>query len=110
MPVIQKKVSIAANTTESNILAGDPWEFLSFDAQVVFGFNQSATGLEVDIHTGHDNIASQMEPLISATYPNADEMDLIDLVAGGERIVAKVTNTTGGSLDLYYKIVITPLV
>ena len=110
MPMIQKKVTIAANTTVSNVLAGDPWEFLSYDAQVQFGFNQSATGLEVSLHTGHDQLADSIEPLISATYPNNDEMDLVDLVGGGERMVMKVTNTTGGGLDLYYRILITPFV
>lgn len=109
MPVIQKKVSIAANTTESNILAGENFEFLPYDAQVEFGMNQSATGLAVDIHSGQDLLCDSMEPLISATYPNNEEMDFRDLAAAGERMTVKVTNTTAGALDLYYRVIVTPL-
>jgi len=110
MPVVQKKVSIAANTIESNILAGDPFEFLQYDAQVVFGFNASATGLAVDIFTGTDLVVSELEPLVAATYPNNDELDVTDLVGAGERVTIRVNNTTGGALDLYYRLIITPLV
>ncbi|MFV2082063.1 MAG: hypothetical protein ACC669_09355 [bacterium] len=110
MPLVQKKVAIAANTIESNILAGDPFEFLMYNAEVLFGFNQSATGLTVDVFTGTDLIVSELEPLVSATYPDSDQMDVPDLVGAGERITVRVNNTTGGALDLYYKLLITPLV
>jgi len=76
----------------------------------VMGFNAAAVGLEIDVLTGNDSIASAAEPLVAATYPNSDEMDLVDLVGGGERIVIKVNNTTGAPIILYYKILITPLV
>jgi len=109
MPVMQFKQSIAANTTEGNILQGKTFEFLPYNSRVDFGFNQSATGLEVDVHSGQDLLCSQFEPLISATYPKNEEMDFMDLVANGERLTVKVTNTTGGALDLYVRILVGPI-
>lgn len=108
MPVMQKSVSIAANATETNILQGEPFEFLPYNAEVQFGLNQSATGLEVDVHSGQDMLCSQFEPLIQTTMPNNEEMDFSDLVAAGERLTIKVTNTTGGALSLLYRIIINP--
>lgn len=110
MPVIQKKTAIAANSVESNILAGENFEFLPYDAEVQFGFNQSATGLTIDAHSGQDLLCDAVEPLISATYPNNEEMDFSDIAGAGERLTVKVTNTTGGSLDLYYRIIINPII
>lgn len=109
MPVMQKVVSIAANTTESNILAGENFEFLPYNAEVQFGFNQSATGLEIDVHSGQDLLCSQFEPLIQTTAPNNEEMDFSDIVAAGERLTVKVTNTTGGALNILYRIIINPM-
>ena len=110
MAVIQKKVAVAANTTNKNILSGEEFEFLPFHAQVTFGFNQSATGLEIDVHTGQDLLCKALEPLISATYPNNDEMDFVDIVAAGERLTVQVRNTTAGSLDCYARILIDPVI
>lgn len=109
MPTIQKTVSIGAGVTVQNQLAGDEFEFLPYNAHVLFGFNQSAAGLQVTVHTGTDLITKSFEPLVSATYPNNDEMDFDDIVAAGERLTITVTNPTGGALSLYYRIVIRPV-
>lgn len=110
MPAIQQKDVITANSTVRNILAGNNFEFLPYTlADVLFGFNQSATGLLVSVFTGGDLITDDYEPLISGTYPDNEQMDFDDKVEGGERIVVKVVNTTGGDLDLYTRIVINPL-
>jgi hypothetical protein len=109
MPLLAKTVSIGANSVESNILTGDPFEFLPYNAEVQFGFNQSAIGLSIDVHSGQDLLCDSYEPLIKVASPNNEEMDFSDLVGGGERLTVKVTNTTGGALDLYYRIIINPL-
>lgn len=110
MPAIQQKDNILANSTVRNVLAGNNFEFIPYNlAEVLFGFNQSATGLLISVFTGGDLITDDFEPLISATYPNNEEMDFDDQVENGERLVVKVVNITGGALDLYTRIVINPL-
>lgn len=109
MPVIQKLVQIGAGATTSNILSGDEFEFIPYNARVDFGFNQSATGLVLDVHSGNDLLGKSFEPYILANYPDNERMDFSDLIGAGERVTVSARNTTGGALDLYYRLVITPL-
>lgn len=110
MPVIQKKVAIAAGAVNDNVLTGSQFEFLPYNAKLDFGMNQSATGLVVDAYSGQDVLCEQMEPPINARYPvNPDDYTLTDVAAGGERIKVRVRNTTAGSLDFYLGVIITPV-
>lgn len=110
MPVIQKKVSIAANTVNDNVLSGSQFEFLPYPAKVDFGMNQSATGLVVDAYSGQDALCEAMEPPINARYPvNPDDFTLTDVAGAGERLKVRVRNTTAGPLDFYIGAIITPL-
>lgn len=108
MPVIQKKVSIPANSVTDNVLSGSQFEFLPWPAKVDFGMLQSATGLVVDVYSGQDTLAESMEPAIAARYPiNPDDFTLTDVAAAGERLKVRVRNTTAGALDFYTSTIIT---
>lgn len=110
MPTIQKKVTLAANTVNDNILTGSQFEFLPFNAHILFGFNQSATGLVLDVYSGMDTVAEAFEPAIAAAYPvYPDAFTLEDVAAAGERLKVRVRNTTGGSLDIYMSARINPV-
>lgn len=110
MPVIQKKVTVLANTVNDNVLTGSQFEFLPYHAKVDFGMNQSATGLVVDVYSGQDVVAEQMEPPINVRYPvNPDDFTLTDVAGAGERLKMRVRNTTAGNLDLYIGVIITAL-
>lgn len=110
MPLIQQSTTILANATNDNIYSGSQWEFLPFNAALLFGFNASAIGLEIDVYTGQDVLVETMIPLIKATMPIfPEDYGLEDVAAGGERIKARVRNTTGGSLILLSALRITPI-
>lgn len=109
MPVIQKKVSIAANSVNDNVITGSQFEFLPYPAKLDFGMNQSAAGLIVDAFSGQDTVCEAMEPPINARYPvNPDDFTLTDVAGAGERIKVRVRNTTAGALDFYLGLIITP--
>lgn len=101
MPVIQRTVSIAANAVDANIFAGSAFEFARRPSVVSIGIVESATGLLVTINSGADVIAEEFEPQIKTAYPIIpDEMYYTDAMEAGDRLVARVRNTTGGALTV----------
>jgi len=109
MPVIQGSVSVAANSTNDNVLSGSQYEFLPWNAVLEFGLAASANGLNADVFSGQDVLAESM--LLSAAnhipiYP--DDFTLNDVAAAGERIKVRLRNTTGGALTGFWSIKITP--
>lgn len=110
MPVIQKEISIAANTANENILAGSAFEFLRGNAVVSIGITGSATGLVANIQSGADIVVEESPVAIKTTYPIIpDEMYYNDVGVLGDRLVVRVRNTTGGALTARCIVQITPL-
>lgn len=109
MPVIQSSVSIAANSTNDNVLTGSQFEFLPYDAYLEFGVNGSAAGLVADIYSGQDTIAEGMGVNTQNRFPvYPDDFPLNDVAAAGERIKLRARNTTAGALTLFFSVRITP--
>jgi len=112
MPIIQKGSSnnIAASTSYPNLLSGEFFEFLPYNALIEVGLNASAVGILIDFISGTDVIAKDYVPLIKATSPiYPDEFTLQDIAAAGERLVLAARNTTGGALTLLYTVRISPI-
>ncbi|HEX2980674.1 MAG TPA: hypothetical protein VHO48_10465 [Anaerolineaceae bacterium] len=109
MPVIQKKVTVAAGAV-SEPLAGSLYEFLPYNAKIDFGIVGSAAGFNVDVVSGSDVLAEGMEPPITNRFPiNPDDFTLTDVAAAGERLKVRARNTTAGNLDLFVAVIITPI-
>lgn len=109
MPLIQGSVSIAANSTNDNVLAGSQFEFLPYDAVLEFGLNGSAIGLNADVYSGQDVLAEAMQVTAQNRVPvYPDDFNLNDVAAAGERIKIRGRNTTGGALTLFYSVRVTP--
>lgn len=109
MPVIQNSVSVAANSTNDNVLIGSQYEFLPYDAFLEFGLTGSALGLSADVFSGQDVLAENMALSAGARIPlYPDDFNLNDVAAAGERIKVRIRNTTGGALTAYYSVKITP--
>jgi len=110
MPIIQKSLSVAGSANLTNILAGEFYEFLPYNALIEVGANQSATGLLIDFISGTDVVAKDFTPLIKATAPiYPDDFPLQDIAGAGERLVMAVRNTPGGALTLLYTVRISPV-
>ena len=60
MPVISGSVSVAANSTNDNVLIGSQYEFLPWNAYLEFGLGSSAAGLYADVFSGQDVLAENM--------------------------------------------------
>ena len=110
MPVIQKEISIAANSSNENILSGSAFEFLRGNAVVSIGLTGSATGLVANIQSGADIVLEESPLEIKTTFPVIpDEMYYNDVGVLGDRLVIRVRNTTGGALTVRAIVQITPL-
>lgn len=109
MPVIQSSVSVAANSTNDNVIQGSQFEFLPYDAYLEFGVNGSAAGLVADIYSGQDTIAEGMSVNTQNRFPvYPDDYPLNDVAAAGERVKVRIRNTTGGALTVFYSVRVTP--
>lgn len=110
MPTIQNSVSVAANSTNDNVITGSQFEFLPYNAKLDFGLCGSAAGLEVDVYTGQDTVAERYAVNTQNRFPiNPDDFVLSDIAMAGERVKVRARNTTGGALTLFYSININPV-
>ena len=110
MPTIQRTDSLLTLVTNANIISGNQFEFLPYDANVAMGFTQSATGLLVSVFAGSDLVVADMVPVIKATSPvNPDDFTVNFDAYEGTRLVITVRNPTAGTLSVLSTIVITPL-
>jgi len=96
---IQTQVSIAANSTNENVIVGNQFEFAPTRAIVEFGLVAAATGLIVDVLIGSRTIVMSMLPSIANRIPiYPDDYTLRTGIMPGERIIIRVRNTTGGAV------------
>lgn len=110
MPMIRKEVSVAANSTVDNVISGSIYEFLPWNASLALGTSGSATGLVVTINTGSDTVLEESPVPPTNHFPVIpDDMDVTDVAAGGERLVVKVRNTTGGALTFFLLVQLQPI-
>lgn len=113
MPLFQSETSIAAASVVDNILTGSQWEFMPFDAALQFGLvgDANAVDLRLDVYTGSDVLAENMQPSAQNRTPiNPDDFNLTDVAAGGERIKIRVRNLNATTArTLFTSLIITPI-
>lgn len=99
MPTIKVSTSIPANGTVDNVLTGNQYEFLPYNALLEFAIVAAAIGLLADVYSGSDTLIESGDVSSanrSPIYP--DDFDLTDVAAGGERIKVRIRNTTGAAI------------
>lgn len=112
MPLIQGTNSIAAGGVNDNVLTGNQFEFLPYDAFIEFGLTGDAAGgdLRVDVYSGPD-VLLENAPMSTQNripiYP--DDYNLQDAAAAGERLKIRVRNVGAGAAVLNHAVRITPL-
>jgi len=105
-------ISLLTLASNANLLAGQVYEWVPWDAFIEVGFTQSATGLIFSINCDTDIVLQdigQTNALIKATppiYPD-DFMPGFSCVAGSHLFLA-VRNPTAGTLTGFYEVRITP--
>lgn len=101
MPVIRRRVSIAANSTNENVIAGSQYEFAKGNQIVSIGMTTTAAGLTALINSGGDVVAESFPVAISAASPVIpDDFYFTDVMQFGDRLSIPCTNSTGGALVL----------
>lgn len=109
MPTIAVSTSIPANGTVDNVLQGNQYEFLPFNALLEFGIVAAATGLLTDVYSGSDTLIESGDVSSanrSPIYP--DDFNLTDVAGAGERIKVRIRNTTGAAIIAKTTVRITP--
>lgn len=110
MPVIQNSVSVAANSTNDNVIQGSQFEFLPYNAMLEFGLCGSAAGLVADVYSGQDTVAESFALNTQNRFPvYPDDYPLNDVAGAGERVKVRIRNTTVGALTAFYSVKITPV-
>lgn len=106
---IQSQVALLTATINDNILAGNQFEFVPTRSIIEFGLVGSATGLECDVLIGSRAIITRMLPSIANRFPiYPDDYTMKAGAMGGERIIIRVRNPTGGTLTLFFGVKFNP--
>lgn len=102
MPIIQRQVSVAANSTNDNIIAGSQYEFARRRCIISGGLVGSGAGLIAQVNAGGDVVAEQFPLEVKAANSEfpiiPDNMVFTDVMEAGDRLSIPVQNTTAGAL------------
>lgn len=110
MPVIQSEVSVAANTTNNNIISGSAFEYSRGRTLLSCGVTAAATGTLTTIQSGADVILEESATYIATQFPIVpDQMFYNDVMEMFDRLRIQVRNTTGGALVSRALALLTPL-
>lgn len=99
MPYFATSVSVPANGTIENALAGSQWEFAPYNCSLEIATIGAAAGLIGDVSTGADVVAESYTVSDANRYPVLpDDFVIFDVCQSGERIKIRLRNTTAGAI------------
>lgn len=105
MPTMQNSVSVAANATSANVLAGQLYEFLPANAQVVLSCTGSATGLNVTFLAGGVTLINDQAINLQNRFPVIpDDIITQEMIPAGARLLITARNTTAGALTFFWRV------
>jgi hypothetical protein len=107
MPAITKTVSVAANTTVENAIAGNMHEFLYETALVRIGLTASAAGVKADIIVGGIILGQAEDVSVTTERTVRDPHDMKYAARTSGRIVIQLRNTTASAITVNIYIDIT---
>jgi len=99
VPAIQAEVSVAANTTNSNLFNGSAFEYSRGRQLLSLGVTAAATGTFVTIQGGADVILEESPAFVLTTFPIVpDHMFYNDVLEPFDRLRVPCRNPTGGAV------------
>ncbi len=105
MPRMSGTISVPANATTTNQLAGLNYEFVPAAAIVTLAAAAAATGVNVNFNVG--GLAVVIDSLLSQAnrFPIKPD-DVVTQIGGdaGERLFVTFRNTTGGALVVFWTV------
>lgn len=105
--IMQKSKSIAASTTEENVLSGTRYERSPFELALMSVYaTGSAAGLTCEINVGGESVSDPVTVNAQNRLPVEPDDLLVDQVTvkAGQLIQLRVVNTTAGALSFNYKV------
>lgn len=110
MPVIQASVSVAGNSTNTNIVSGSAFEYSRGRQLLSLGVTIAAAAVFITIQSGADVILEESEGYVATRYPIVpDEMYYNDVMEPMDRLRIQARNTTGGAIITRAMALLTPL-
>lgn len=105
MPTMQSSVSVAANDVSANVLAGELYEFLPGNAQVVVSATGAATGLNISLLAGGVALINDQAIGLQNRFPIIpDDIITQEIIPGGSRLLLKFRNTTGSAIVAFWRV------
>lgn len=99
MPSIQKEVSVASGAVNENLLSGSAFEYMRGPGIVSAAVVAAATGSFLTINSGPDIVLEESAPMVLTTMPIIPDHFYYNWgAAGGDRLVLRVRNPTGGAI------------
>lgn len=111
MPTIQGATSVAANSTNNNLVAGSAYEYVPFDCRVDIAIVGDAGGnILSTVQSGSDVLLEESPVSRAARVPVwPDDFSLSDVAAAGDRLKLAARNVSAGALTVFWAVRITPL-
>lgn len=99
MPSIQKEVTVLAGAVNDNLVSGSAFEYMRGPGIVSAGVVAAATGCFLTIQSGPDIVLEESPPMVLATMPIIPDHFFYNWgAAGGDRLVFRLRNPTGGNI------------
>lgn len=112
MPTISGSLSIAANATSANVLAGSPFEFVSQPSIIKFSATHPGgiAAITGTFQIGGESVLQAGEISNRAAMPTFREDLIVEAGAqAGERLFLTFTNTTGAAIVARFLLDIMPI-
>lgn len=105
MPTMQNSISVAANAVSANVLAGELYEFLPANANVVLSCTGAATGLNVTFLAGGVTLINDQAMGLQNRFPIIpDDIITQEQMPAGARLLLTFRNTTGAALTAFWRV------
>ena len=102
MPTISGSISVAANATSANVLAGSPFEFVVQPSLIKVAMTQAgAAGSDItaDFQIGGESLMQAGNVSDRSAFPTfLDDLTIEAGAQAGERLFLTFSNTTAGAL------------
>lgn len=105
-------IQVLANTVSANLLAGLMDEFLHTPSAIELFTTGSATGLRAQLLVGPDTVVDDQPIGAANRFPVIPDDFLASAgsYGGGERLILRFRNGTGGNLNVFFIVRTTSLV
>ncbi len=109
MSLLTDRRSVAANTTEPNVLSGKAQEFVQEPSIIRLFCTGSAVGLFYTFLCGTEVVLEDQEVSAANRFPIVPDDYVAECGAlPGDRIVVKVRNSTGAAITAFTRVEVNP--